>query len=204
MPELKVTAYSYMLGSEHDTYGLALTGKIAGVNYRAEYATQDDSSMDDSGMGEAKADADYFNVTLGTNLSGVLVGAGYESLSGTNGTDGKTAFKTPYSTLHAHNGWADMFLGTGGAPTAGLEDMSAYLGYKAKGFGVAKIVYHDFQSEVGSTDYGTEIDAVYKNKITAVPGLTGMLKVADFDSDNAAYADTTKIWVMLDYKFASK
>ena len=209
MPELKVTAYSYMLGSEHDTYGLALTGKIAvnssaKVSYRAEYATQDDSSMDDSGKGEAKADADYYNIALGANVSGILVGAGYESLSGTNGTDGNTAFKTPYATLHAHNGWADMFLGTGGAPTAGLEDMSAYVGYKAKGFGLVKVVYHDFQSEVGSTDYGTEVDAVYKNKVPGVNGLSAMLKVADFDSDNTSYADTTKIWVMLDYKFASK
>jgi len=208
MPELKVTAYSYMLGSEHDTYGLSLTGKVAlddalKLSYRAEYATQDDSSIDDSGKGEAKADADYYNLALGVNYSGILVGAGYESLSGTNLTDGNTAFKTPYATLHAHNGWADMFLGTGGAPTSGLEDMSGYIGYKAKGFGLIKVVYHDFQSEVGSTDYGTEVDAVYKNKIPGVKGLSGMIKAADYNADNYA-VDTTKVWVMLDYKFASK
>jgi len=209
MPELKVTAYSYMLGSEHDTYGLSLTGNVAvadgvKINYRAEYATQDDSSIDDSGMDEAKADADYYNLALGLNMSGILVGAGYESLSGSNGTDGDTAFKTPYSTLHAHNGWADMFLGNGGSPLGGLEDVSAYVGYKAKGFGLAKVIYHDFQSEEGSTDYGTEIDAIYKNKVPGVNGLSAMLKFADFDSDNVAYADTTKIWVMVDYKFSSK
>ena len=205
MPELKVTAYSYMLGSEHDTYGVALTGKVAGVTYRAEYATQEDSSIDDSGMGEAKADADYYNIQLGTNLSGVLVGAGYESLSGTDGTDGDTAFKTPYATLHAHNGWADVFLANGGqgaGNNAGLEDTSVYLGYTAKGFGLLKVVYHDFQSEVGSTDFGTEIDAIYKNKVPGVNNLNAMLKFADYDADDYG-VDTQKIWVMLDYKFSN-
>jgi len=209
MPELKVTAYAYMLGSEHDTYGASLTGKIAvsdglKFNYRAEYATQDDSSIDDQGMSEAKADADYYNLELGMNMSGILAGLRYESLSGDSDGAGKeTAFKTPYATLHGQNGWADKFLGTGGAPTDGLEDMSAMIGYKAKGFGLFKLVYHDFQSEVGSVDYGTEVDAVYKNKIPGVNNLVGMLKVADYNADTYS-VDTTKFWVMLDYKFASK
>jgi len=209
MPELKVTAYAYMLGSEHDTYGASLTGKITvsdglKFNYRAEYATQDDSSIDDQGMNEAKADADYYNLELGMNMSGILAGLRYESLSGDSDGAGKeTAFKTPYATLHGQNGWADKFLGTGGAPTDGLEDMSAMVGYKAKGFGLLKIVYHDFQSEVGNSDYGTELDAVYKNKIPGVNNLVGILKVADYNADTYS-VDTTKFWVMLDYKFASK
>ena len=64
-PALKITAYSYMLGSQHDTYGLALTGKVKvsdamKIGYRAEYATQNDASIDRSGgITNAKADADY-------------------------------------------------------------------------------------------------------------------------------------------------
>jgi len=206
MPALKVTAYAYMIGSLHDTYGLSLTGKpkisdALTLNYRAEYATQDDSTMENSGANEGKADADWYNVNVGMNFSGFLAAVGYESLSGAGGGS-ETAFTTPLATLHAHNGWADKFLAT---PAAGLEDTSVMLGYKAKGFGLFKAVYHDFSSEVGSTDYGTEIDAVYKNKIPGIKGLSGMLKVADFsEDDNSGYIDTTKFWVMLDYKFSTK
>ncbi|MCW8895553.1 alginate export family protein [Sulfurimonas sp.] len=211
MPELTATAYAYMIGTQHDTYGIALTGDVAvsdgvKVSYRAEYATQTDPSMEKSGTDNSAVDvdADYYRLGLGVNANGILAGVCYESLSGEDGVaGGDTAFKTPYATLHGQNGWADVFLGNGGSPTAGLEDMSAYVGYKAKDFGTLKVVYHDFQSEYGSTDYGTEIDAVYSNKIPGVNNLTGSIKVADFDSDNVNYADVTKFWAMLTYKFAS-
>jgi len=209
MPELKVTAYSYMLGSTHDTYGLALTGDVAvsdgvKVNYRAEYAMQDDASIDNSGgPDDVKADATYYNIELGANISGILAGVRYESLSGANASGSETAFTTPYATLHGQNGWADIFLGTGGAPTNGLEDMSAMLGYTSKDLGTLKVVYHDFQSEVGSTDYGTEVDAVYTRAIPGLNGLVGTLKIADYDADTYS-VDTTKFWAMLDYKFSMK
>lgn len=200
---LKATAYAYMIGSTHDTYGLSLTGKMAvsdgvKINYRAEYATQDDSSMDNSGMGEGKADADYYNLKLGMNMGGILAGVNYEVQSGASGNE--TTFKTPLGTNHAFNGWADMFLST---PTEGLEDMNVMVGYKAKGFGLAKVVYHDFQSDVGSTDYGTEVDFIYKNKVPGVKNLSGMVKVAAYDADDFG-VDTEKLWLMLSYKFASK
>ncbi|MBE0514440.1 alginate export family protein [Sulfurimonas sp.] len=224
MPELKATAYAYMIGegtaghkTGSDTYGLALTGNVAvadGVklNYRAEYATQTDASMENSGFSGASSDvdADYMNFELGANVSGILAGLGYEVLSGDSDGAGKEkAFATPLATGHAFNGWADIFLAT---PTQGIEDMSAYVGYASKEFGKLQVVYHDFQSDVGSIDYGTEIDAVYTRAIPGMNGLTGMLKVADYsagdtvaEGNNAAQAsDTTKFWVMLDYKFASK
>lgn len=219
MPELKVTAYAYMIGAGtattsgvgvgSDTYGIALSGDIAvsdgvKVNYRAEYATQTDATMENSNYVDLGAaddvDADYMNFELGANISGILVGARYEVLSGDTGAN-STKFQTPLATLHGQNGWADMFLAT---PTAGLEDMSLMVGYKSKDIGTAKIIYHDYTSDVGSTDYGTEIDAVYTRAIPGVNNLTGMLKVADFSSDAAAYVDTTKFWAMLDYKFATK
>ncbi len=210
MPELKVTVYSYMLGSVHDTYGIALTGKVGvsddvKISYRAEYATQGDPSMEEDGIADkdtVNADADYMRFDLGVKVSDFSAGIGYEELSGANGTD--TRFSTPYATLHGKNGWADAFLGNGGNPTNGLEDLSFNVGYNAGELGSLTVVYHDYSSEVGSTDYGTEIDAVYKNKIPGVNGVTGMLKYADFDADTAGgMTDNTKIWLMLGYKFAS-
>lgn len=227
MPELKVTVYDYMLGAGtgatyadnlggkigvgSDTYGIALTGDVKvsdGVKlaYRAEYAKQTDATMENSSFVDANpsknnVDADYMNFQLDAEVSGVLAGAQYEVLSGTNGTDGNTAFATPLATLHAHNGFADMFLVT---PTAGLEDLSMSLGYKSKDFGMLKATYHDYTSEVGSIDYGTELDVTYARAIPGVNNLSGMLKVADFNTDTTAYVDTTKFWAMLDYKFATK
>ena len=83
------------------------------------------------------------------------------------------------------------------------------LGYKSKGYGLFKAVYHDFQSEVGNTDYGREIDAVYKNKIPGVKNLGGLLKVASYSADTnngigGLNTDTVKFWAMLDYKFSTK
>ncbi|MDQ1338373.1 MAG: hypothetical protein QG617_1340 [Campylobacterota bacterium] len=214
MPELRVIAYDYMISqgtggtTGSDTYGLALTGDIVvsdalKLNYRAEYAKQTDPTMENSGVtGNVNVDADYMNIELGANASGFLVGAQYEVLSGTNGTDGNTAFSTPFFSGHPHNGWADVVTST---QTAGLEDMSIMAGYTSKAFGTAKVIYHDYTSEVGSIDYGTELNAVYIRAIPGVNNLTGMLKVADFDADvSGGKVDTTKFWAMLDLKFATK
>jgi hypothetical protein len=196
---LTLTGYAYMLEDIHDTYGIAATGKFAlaantGLSYRAEYASQTDPSFEDLTTNKT-ADADYYNIEATLNMSGFLAGARYEVLGAGNG--GNAAFSTPLATLHGQNGWADIFLGT---PEDGLVDLNGMIGYKAKGFGVAKLVYHDFSSDRGSTNYGTETDLLYKNKISAVKGLSGMLKAAFYSADDYN-VDTTKYWVMFDYKF---
>ena len=206
MPELKITAYDYMLSSIHDTYGIAFTGKInagAKLSYRAEYAIQSDASLETANHGKPDADADYFNLDLGANISGILAGANYEVLSGTNGTDGKTAFSTPLATAHKFNGWADKFLAT---PTGGLQDANVRLGYKAKGFGKVLAIYHSFTADEkmgGEDDLGTEFDAVYVNAIPGFKNLKGLVKYASYSKGKVAgyTKDVTKGWVQLDYKF---
>lgn len=210
MPELKITAYGYLLGSTHDTYGASLTGTAAvadgvKVSYRAEYAMQDDASIDNSGGPDnVLADADYMNFELDADISGFLAGAQYEVLSGANASGTETAFSTPYATLHAHNGYADMFLTT---PTDGLEDLNFTLGYKSKELGALKATYHDFSSDVGSTDYANELDVVYSRAVPGVNNLTGTLKYVNFDADannGIGLIDMTKFVAMLDYKFSTK
>ena len=220
MPELKVTAYDYMIANTHDTYGIALTGNVKmdaiKLNYRAEYAQQSDPSMEihKDGTKGVKVDADYYNLDLGVNVSGIIAGVNYECLSGTSLTDtsGKTkTFTTPLATAHKFNGWADKFLAT---PRGGLIDANVRLGYKAKGFGKLLAIYHDFTADEKmnkatagtSDDLGSEIDVVYVNKVPGVNGLTGMLKYADYSSGSVAgYTnDVSKFWAMLDYKFSIK
>ena len=237
---LNITAYDYILATAKntalhygsDTYGLALTGKPAfsGVklNYRAEYAKQKDASVDNSRNAADtayKADAYYYNLDLGANISGVLVGVNYEFLSGTTGTDGKTAFATPFATGHKFNGWADMFLGT---PTGGLKDANVRLGYKAKGLGKLLAIYHNFTADknmnvvgvnagtaTGTTnDLGSEFDIVYVNAIPGVKNLKGLVKYASYSKGKAeqgagttykSWGNDKKVaWLMLDYKFSTK
>lgn len=206
MDALTVTGYGYLLENFGDTYGVALTGnpKISDtltLNYRAEYAMMGDASLTENPTATQKnADADYYNLELGMNMSGILAGINYEVQSGdSDTTDGENnTFSTPYGTNHAHNGWADKFLAT---PAQGLVDLNVMVGYKNKDIGLLKAIYHDFSSDVDSVDYGTEIDLLYKRAIPGVKGLVGMLKYADYDADTHS-VDTQKIWAMLDYKFS--
>jgi hypothetical protein len=223
MPALKVTAYDYMIANTHDTYGLALTGKIkldmAKINYRAEYAMQKDATMEihTQTPTTGNADADYYNLDLGANISGILVGVNYEFLSGSNGTDGKTNFQPTLGTNHKFNGWADKFFVGNTGPQGGLIDANVRLGYKAKGLGKLLAVYHNFTADKTmatttgtSDDLGSEFDVVYVNKVPGVNGLTGMLKYADYSKGaeitdfTNVQTDTQKFWAMLDYKFSTK
>ena len=204
MDELKVTGYAYMLGSHSDTYGGALSGKVAvadgmKLKYRAEYAMQTDATLETSTLGTPTNDATYMNACLGLNMSGLLVGLNYEVLSGSTGTDNKTAFSTPLATKHKFNGWADRFLAT---PTGGLVDTNVMIGYKTKEYGVAKVIYHTFNSDVGSVNYGSELDLLYKTKSPFFKDVTCILKAAMFMDGDNNMGDTTKVWFMADYKFS--
>ena len=223
---VKVTAYDYMLSLENgskttnfaaDTYGVAFTGDVlaagAKIAYRAEYAQQGNSTFDTVNTNtEGKHDASYYNLDALANINGILAGAGYEFLSGSNGHDGNTAFATPLATLHKFNGWADMFLAT---PLGGLCDASATLGYTAPGLGKAMVVYHDFETDVsmnGNSDLGSEWDMLYTNAIPGIKGLNGLIKAAFYDAGdvykktgntiNYNYTqDVSKVWLEVDYKF---
>ncbi|MEN4053988.1 hypothetical protein [Sulfurimonas sp. NWX79] len=237
---LKITAYDYMIAGQgdtfkvtdggvgFDTYGIALTGNVkldaVKLNYRAEYAIESDASMKiqetATNADNFKRDASYYNLDVGANISGILVGANYEFQSGTSLTDTKNkTFATPLGTNHKFNGWADMFLNT---PDGGLIDANVRLGYKAKGFGKLLAVYHEFTADkkmssdgtttatTTSDDLGSEIDVVYVNKIPGVNGLTGLLKYADYSKGKVNNGtqnytkDTQKFWAQLDYKFSTK
>lgn len=200
---MTVTGYAYLLASIHDTYGGSLTGNIPveegiKLDYRAEYAVQTDPSLEYR-IEDVKADASYYNLDLGANISGILAGLNYEVQSGTDGSDDKTAFTTPLGTNHKFNGWADVFLTT---PSVGLIDMNARLGYTAKGLGKLIAFYHKFDSDVEDVDLGSEVDVLYVNGVPGVNGLSFLAKAAFYSKGDTGY-DVTKGWLQLDYKFAS-
>ena len=208
---LVVTGFGYLLADIHNTYGVRLTGEMAldsvKLNYAASYAMQSDPSLEyNPAATTPKIDASYYDVAIGANVSGVILGAQYESLgAAANDTDAK-GFTTPLATLFKFNGFADVFLGrTSSSNNNGLQDASLTLGYNANELGKLVGMYHSFSAEKGTdTNLGSEFDVKYTNKISAVNGLTGLLQGAFYtagDQGIGADKDVTKFWAMLDYKF---
>ncbi|MHA6288155.1 hypothetical protein [Maricaulis sp. CAU 1757] len=123
---------------------------------------------------------------------------GVEILEGAGGT----GFATPLATLHAFQGWADVFLST---PASGLRDAS--LGLKGGGIhlidGAAPaswaVIYHDFDSDNGRLSYGSELDAVFRLPVN--DWLTVEAKAALFNGDRNGPADRTKFWLALETSF---
>lgn len=200
----KLTAYGYLIdlddaavyGLSSATYGVRLDGKRAvseavKVGYELEYAKQTD--YEDN---PADYSADYWHLSANATSAGFTGAVGYEVL----GSDNGVSFKTPLATLHKFNGWADKFLGT---PAGGLRDFYASAAYKLPGdtgLGgtLLKVVYHDFQSDVGDTSYGSEIDFLISKKINKQ--FTASVKAAFYNADQFA-TDTNKIWFTVGAKF---
>ncbi len=109
------------------------------------------------------------------------------------------AFRTPLATLHAFQGWNDIFLST---PATGIDDLYFTFKYKVA-LWTLQAVYHDFSSEAGSSDFGTELDMSAGRKLSDRYGL--LLKAGLFNADSASPLSSTvgtnKFWVMLTANF---
>ena len=201
LPVVDAKAFAYLLDYDtrpafsSQTYGMLATAAIdipalGKLNAQASYATQSDY-----GVNPTAYEAEYLNVQAGIGLFGITLVAGYEEL-GSDG--GAAAFQTPLATLHAFNGWADLFLTT---PATGLRDHYATVGTS---FGVpflprfkAEVTYHAFDSDFGGLDYGSEWDASLGFKLGPVALLA---KYAAYDADAFA-ADTEKFWLQAEAAF---
>jgi len=207
-----LTGYGYLIDFDDDAAVVGLSSKTFGLRfkgsqpvtddvkvlYTAEYATQSDH-----GDNATSYNADYFRLIGGAVYKSVTAKIGYEQLGSDNG--GTVSFQTPLATGHAFNGWADKFLTT---PVAGLEDIFGSLGYTLKQpFGAGPVqsleflgVYHDFSTEKGSQDLGTEFDARVVAKI--LDHYSVSLKLADYEADSGSgTSDAQKIWFTLGASF---
>lgn len=203
----KFSIYGYLMDVEDahafasETYGIRFNThkKLRGENkllFAAELATQEDYG---DYADQTSFDANYYTLTSTLKTKLLSATLGYEVLEGDSSLSGG-AFRTPFATLHKFNGWADQFLGT---PAAGLEDAYINVSGKVGNFKMA-LIYHDFSSEDGSDDYGSEIDFSISRSLH--PKVTALLKYADYTADGEANSvlgkvDTQKIWLMLSMKF---
>ena len=197
LPVGTLTGYAYLLDFDNAaanstaTFGASLAGarpisEDAKVGYRAEFAVQQDygsSTLDYS--------ADYYLGELGVTVRKVTGTVGYEVL----GSDNGVGFKTPLATLHAFNGWADLFLAT---PAGGLRDLYGKVTVPLPaGFAFVGL-YHQFDTDTGA-NLGDEVDLQVTCKINKY--LTGLLKYATFDSASSALANVDKFWVQAEFTF---
>ena len=178
-----------------------VTDKIT-VDYRAEYAWQTEYA--DSPL---KYGASYYNLEAGASIKPFAFGAGYEDL-GSAVNDAapagpRASFRTPLATLHAFNGWDDVFLTT---PANGLCDFYSYAQVTLPWQVPVRFVFHKFDADYGSGDYGTEYDVVAFKKFGKY--WTAMLKYAYYDGQNAAApslatarTDIQKFWAQIEFNF---
>jgi hypothetical protein len=166
-----------------DTYGVEYNGQVGPVTARAAYAWQSDA-----GDSQLDYDARYYVLEGKMAIAGITGQLGYEVL----GSDNGVGFNTPLATLHKFQGWADKFLIT---PANGIKDL--YIGaYGGLGPVQLAAIWHDFQAEEGSDDYGSEIDLSATWPIDKMLSL--QLTYANFNSDDSAlYQDTQKLWLTL-------
>lgn len=163
------------------------------VAYAATYATQSDY-----GSNPLNIDLGYYSAEVTATYRQYGLTVGQEVMEG----NGVVGFSTPLATMHRFHGWADKFLTT---PANGIDDKYVGIGYTAKGVAMldtlsASLVYRDFESERLAFDLGTEVDLQLQAKYKR---FVGLLKYAKYDAHEgktpAAYQDTTKFWVQLEY-----
>ncbi len=199
VPYGSLTGYAYLLDLEEvpalssSTFGLFYKGKAPltddfNLNYRAEFAHQTDYADN-----AADYSAEYLNLQLGGEYQRFSAGIGYELLGS---DDGVNAFTTPLSTLHAFQGWADLFLAT---PGGGIENYQAYVGVELPYDIPFKVIYHDFRPhEGGGGDYGQEINAIATRKFGKY--VSGLVKYAYFDGDSIP-VNVHKFWAQVEFSF---
>ena len=186
--------------ADSQTYGLraAATFKLSpqfSLGFTASYARQ--SAWQDNTLGFA---ADYILGEGSLTYAGLTLTGGWEKLGSDATAVGRRAVQTPLATLHKFNGWADLFLVT---PDNGLQDAYVGLAYKfpkvktLPGLNAA-VSWHQYDSDFGDIEYGTEWNASLGFKIGPMALLA---KYADFNSASPAFADTRRLWLQAEYSF---
>ncbi len=201
-PAINLTGYYYDIDNltapamANTTMGVRATGAIAGFGYEAEIANQTDA-----GENTSDYSASYLGLMASYTLKPVALTLGYESL-GTD--DAKGRFITPLATLHAFQGWTDVFLGGGtGNVVGGIDNVYFKVAGKAGPVNLAA-VYHQFDANdsaiAGFDSFGSEIGFLVAGTVKGI-GLEA--KYASFSADDSAigYKDTQKIWLTASASF---
>lgn len=196
VPSGTLSGFAYSL--DFDT-AAALSSTTYGIEYQGDYKLTESIALNvnltaaqqnDTGDNTANYRAPYYLAEITGKFKPFSVDIGYEALASDNGV----GFNTPLATLHKFQGFADQFLAT---PAAGVEDH--YVNISGKIAGITLVgAWHDFTSETGGVDYGSEMDLSAAYSINKNVSL--LLKYATYDADSFK-TDTDKLWLMVTMKF---
>lgn len=168
-----------------------VTAKISG-----EYAHQTDYAANPLSFG-----LDYWLGEASLSWQGATGLVGYESLGG----NGVIGFATPLATLHAFNGWADMFLAT---PANGLKDLYLRGAYSLPMEAIAAkalnltATWHDFKTDRLDRGIGSEWDM--QAELVMDARLSFLAKYADYAGSGVTaggFADKSVFWLQAAWKY---
>ena len=195
LPAGTLTGYAYLLdfhkpahaANSCATYGVSFVGATKLSNtlkftYRAEVATQSDY-----GSSLLNYRTNYLDLEVGLALKQGSLTLGHEVL----GSDNNIGFKTPLATLHAFNGWADLFLTT---PGAGLRDTFVKVSANLPG-GISLLAFEHWYEAVDGLDLGSEFNAKLTRKFGK--SVTGIVKYADYQNINTV----RKFWLQVEFAY---
>ena len=185
---------SATIGGRAD-YNIPLA-KDAGLTLSAEYAHQNGYADNPLSF-----DLNYWVLEAAVRAGPMRVLASLEVLGG-NGTIG---FSTPQATLHAVNGWADLFTTT---PANGLRDYHVLASYDIPVGPLplqhitTMVVYHDFRNDTAGAPIGSEWDM--QMEMAVDPSTSFFVKYADYHGEGIGAGgahDKTCLWVFAAYKY---
>lgn len=191
-------SYAYIMnfeefgGWDNNTYGVSAKGKALGLELYGELAFQDKAGPLGTG------DAYYTHLTATKVLGTQSITLGFEHLD--------AGLKTPLSTVHAFNGYADAFIaGRLGGSHRGLSDL--YVAHTLPIFWGMKWTnsLHAMGDNEISTGYGWEFDSVLAKKFN--DQFSAIAKFAHFESEGDAFVGaaglptTSRFSVELNYEF---
>ncbi len=197
LPAGTLTGYAYLLDFKNvaaanscATYGFSFAGttKLSDTvkfAYRAEFATQSDYG---SSLLSYSANYQVFEAGLVAKPGSVTLG--HEVL----GSGNNVGFKTPLATLHAFNGWADLFLAT---PAAGLRDTYVKVAANLPAAISLLAFEHWYEADTTGARLGSEFNLQFSRKFGK--SVTGLVKFADFRRDSASFPNVQKIWAQVEF-----
>ena len=201
LPVGRLSAYGLLLDFQNapvqssQTYGLRWSNEWQAGSFRPRLTLEAAAQSDYRGS-SAGFDLGYQHGELAVRHDRWTVTVGGERLEG----DDVRGFSTPLATLHAFQGWADVFLAT---PPDGVRDLYAGVSYATQPWPaqqpvILALVAHDFTDDGGSAVFGSEMNASVRISLNERVSVEG--KAAVFEGEDPRFADRTKFWVAVEYR----
>lgn len=192
MPQHTFTVFHYDLdfdtlnSRDSLTQGLDYTGYLAAFSdfkWLLVFADQEDKHR-----APLQFQHHYHRIDLSYTFKGITGKLVQERLGG----DGQSAFQTPFATLHAFQGFTDVFLVT---PTVGIRDHYLEISLPLSSANLSAS-WHSYHSDAGSSKLGTEINSSVTYDL--LKQLNLMFKLSHYQADSYG-VDTNKLWLMATY-----